>query len=73
MRDKPYSRVIGYSADVYYSPDKITKKGLRWGDGFAIPANDIYTLVNIEKDTVVFEAKSNKKQTPKTVGDVAKK
>jgi len=66
-RDKPYSRVIGYSADVFYSPDKIARKGMRKGDAFAIPANDLYTIVNIEKDTVVFQAKSNQKNTPKTI------
>lgn len=72
-RDKPYTRVIGYSADVFYSPAGVTRKGMRRGDAFAIPGNDLYTLVNIEKDTVVFEAKSNKKQTPKIVGELPKK
>jgi len=73
MRDKPYTEVIGYSADILYSPAGVTRKGMRRGDAFPIPGNDLYTIVNIEKDTVVFEAKSNKKQTPKTVAELPKK
>jgi hypothetical protein len=63
-RDKPFSQVIGYSADISYLGS--LKKGMRRGDGITA-GNDLYTIVNILKDTVVFQAKSNQKQTPKTV------
>jgi hypothetical protein len=65
-RDKPFMRVIGYAADIVYPPTNLNRKGMRRGDQI-FAGNDLYTIVNIEKDTVVFQAKSNQKQTPKTV------
>lgn len=68
-KDKPFSKVIGYSAELFYKPaNNWTKKGVRKGDPVVLPGvNESYNVVAIDKDTVVFSAKSNNKQTPKKV------
>jgi hypothetical protein len=50
--------------------DNFSKKGMRRGDSLKA-GNDLYTIVNIEKDRVIFQAKSNQKQTQKQVETVA--
>jgi hypothetical protein len=65
-KEQPFSKIIGYSADLRYEPSNWTKKGARKGDPILL-GNETYNIVAIEKDTVVFSAKSNQKQTPKKV------
>ena len=61
-KEKPFSKVIGFSADLRYDPENLTRKGLRKGDTVVV-GGEIYNIVAIEQDEVVFSAKSNQKQT----------
>jgi hypothetical protein len=71
-KDKPYTEIIGYSADLLYPYTNWSKKDARKDDVLPPLGNDTYKIVAIEKDEVVFSAKSNQKQTHKKVGDDAK-
>ena len=62
-RGMPYSRVIGYTADLDYKPEpKLGHKGLRNKDQIIIPG-ETYNIVAISQDEVVLSASSNAKQT----------
>lgn len=65
-KEKPFSKIIGYSADLWYEPTKWTKKDARKGDTVFLPP-ETYNIVAIDADTVIFSAKSNQKQTQKKV------
>jgi len=60
---QPYERVIGYAADIFYEPDKLTKKNLRPRDEIAF-GGETYNVVAITQNELILSAKSNKKQTP---------
>ena len=68
-KEKPFTEIMGYSADLFYKPSNWTKKGARKGDPILLN-NETYNIVAIEKDTVIFSAKSNQKQTPKKVASL---
>ena len=61
-KEKPFSKVIGFSADLRYEPENLTRKGVRKGD-IVVLGGETYNIVAIEQDEVVFSAKSNQKQT----------
>ena len=65
-RDKPFQKVIGYSADLLYPPTNMAKKGVKQNDPILL-GTEVYTVSNVEKDTVVFRAKANQKQVVKTI------
>jgi hypothetical protein len=65
-KEKPYTEVIGYAADLLYPPTGWTKPNARKDEEILV-ANDKYKIVAIDKDTVIFSANSNKKQTTKKV------
>lgn len=63
-RDKPYERIVGYSADLRYDPENRTWKNQKKDDEIAF-AGESYKVVAITPNEVVLSAKSNKKQTTK--------
>jgi len=64
-KEKPYTEIIGYSADLAYPLTGWTKKDARVGEQIPTPiGNDFYKIVAIKQDQVIFSAKSNQKQTP---------
>jgi rRNA processing protein Gar1 len=66
-KDKPFTKTIGYAADLVYPPsNNWSKKGARKGDPIVL-GNETYNIVYIGPDTVTFQAKSNQKQTPKSL------
>jgi len=70
-KDKPYSKIIGYSADLLYdltNPPTV-RKGAKVGDPIPF-GNETYKITSIDKDTVVFRANSNQKQTKKSVASL---
>lgn len=65
-KEKPYTEIIGYSADLFYEPSRFSRKGAKKGDPLLL-GTEAYTIHNIEKDVVTFQAKSNQKTTQKRV------
>lgn len=63
-KEKPFKRIIGYQATLDYPLTGVTNKVVKKGDTFVLP-DETYNIVAITPDTVIFEAKSNRKQTPK--------
>ena len=65
-RAKPYTRVIGYSADLRYDPENLVRKGVRVRDQLILrgASGEVYNIIAIEQSEVIFSAKSNQKQTP---------
>lgn len=62
-REKPYERVIGYSADFRYPVENNKQwKNLKVKDELTF-GGETYNIVAITQDQVVLSAKSNKKQT----------
>lgn len=61
-REKPYTKVVGYAADVRYDPDLMVRKGLKAKDVITF-GGEIYNIVAITPTEVVVSAKSNSKQT----------
>ena len=62
-RDKPFERVIGYTADIKNTlDDKAARKNLRVKDEIIIDGEP-YIIVAINQNGVVLSAKSNKKQS----------
>jgi hypothetical protein len=66
-KDKPFSKIIGYSADLRCEFPPLNKKGAKVGDPVVL--GEPFTIKTIDKDTVVFEAKSNKKTIPKQLAN----
>lgn len=60
--DKPYERVVGYTADLRYPPDDKVWKNQRIKDEITI-GGETYNIVAITQNEVVLSAKSNKKQS----------
>ncbi|MBU6409598.1 MAG: hypothetical protein KGR98_04335 [Verrucomicrobia bacterium] len=58
---KAWRQVEGYSADLKYSPERITRRGLRVGDQLNF-AGDQYNVIAIDQNTVVLLAQSNQKK-----------
>jgi hypothetical protein len=65
-KEKPYTATIGYSADLVYELTNLTRKGAKVNDPILL-GQETYTITSIDKDVVVFRAKSNQKQTTKRV------
>jgi hypothetical protein len=70
-RDKPYERIVGYSADLRYDPENRTWKARKKDDEIGF-AGESYKVVAINPTQVVLSAKSNKKQTIKEYQPVEK-
>ena len=64
-KDKPYSRVDGYAADLKYDPEGKKWQGQRVGSVLKF-ANDDNIIVAINQDSVILLARSNQKKTPLT-------
>lgn len=63
-KNKPYDRIVGYSADLRYDPENRTWKNEKKDDEISF-AGETYKVVAITRNQVVLSAKSNKKQTTK--------
>lgn len=63
-KDKPYERIVGYSADLRYDLENRTWKNQKKDDEISF-AGETYKVVAITPNEVVLSAKSNKKQTTK--------
>ena len=61
---KPFVRVDGYTTDLKYEPEKISKAGLRVGAVISF-GGDSYTIVDIKPSEVILSAQSNQKRTAK--------
>jgi len=63
-KDKPFLRVDGYMADLFYPPANRKWTGRRVGDVIPIE-KETYNIVAITKDEVVLSARSGKKTSLK--------
>jgi len=61
-REKPYERVLGYSADIRHPIEKREWKNQKVGDELNF-GGETYKIVAITQNEIVLSAKSNKKQT----------
>lgn len=61
-REKPFTRVDGYAADLRYPPENRTFAGRRVGDAITV-ARETYKIVAISKSDVVVSAPSEKRTT----------
>jgi len=68
-KEKPFTKIIGYSADLTYPLTNWARKDARVNDVLPPLGNEVYKIVAIDKDKVIFSANSNKKQTTKNVGE----
>jgi hypothetical protein len=59
---KPFSRIEGYKADLFYPPEKQSFKERRVGDAFTVAGED-YNIVAITPNEVVVSARSNDRRT----------
>ena len=64
-KDKPFSRIDGYSADLKYDPEGKKWQGQRVGADLKF-AGDDNIIVAINQDTVILLARSNQKKTALT-------
>jgi hypothetical protein len=64
-KEKPYSRVDGFAADLKYDPEGKKWQGQRVGAVLKF-ANDDNIIVAINQDSVILLARSNQKKTPLT-------
>jgi hypothetical protein len=63
-KDKPYSRVVGYAADLIYPPGKQQINNKRAGDQVRLEDDpEVYKIVAITRNEVVISADSTKKRT----------
>jgi len=63
-KDKPYSRPIGYAADLVYPPGKQTFNNKRPKDQLKLEGDpETYKIVAISRNEVVLSADSNKRRT----------
>jgi hypothetical protein len=60
-RGKPYERIIGYSANLFYEAEKLPRKSVRAKDKFIV-GGETYNIVAINANEVVMSVESNKKQ-----------
>ncbi len=63
-KDKPFTRVDGYMADLFYPPDSRKWTSRRVGDNVPIE-REYYNIVAITEDEVVLSARSGKKTSLK--------
>lgn len=63
-KDKPYERIVGYSADLRYDLENRTWRNQKKDDEISF-GGETYKVVAITPNEVVLSAKSNKKQTTK--------
>lgn len=70
-RNKPYERIVGYSADLRYEPENRTWRNQKKDDEISF-AGETYKIVATTPTEVVLSAKSNKKQTIKEYQPAAK-
>lgn len=61
-KDKPFERVLGYSADLRHPLEKREWKNLKVKDELTF-GGETYNIVAITQNEIVLSAKSNKKQT----------
>jgi hypothetical protein len=61
-KDKPFSKVIGYAADIRYPVGNWMRKNIRKGDVIPI-GNDQYIVFAIDEEKVIFSNKANKTRT----------
>jgi len=63
-REKPYARIIGYSADLSYPPSKQNFPHKKTGDSLKLEDDpETYKIVAITRNEVVLSADSNKRRT----------
>jgi len=63
-KDKPFTRVVGYAADLEYPPGKQTFKHKRANDSVKLEDDpETYKIVAITQSEVVLSADSNKRRT----------
>jgi hypothetical protein len=63
-KDKPYSRIIGYAADLSYPPGKQNFAHKKAGDSLKLEDDpETYKIVAITRNEVVLSADSNKRRT----------
>lgn len=63
-KEKPYSRVIGYAAELRYPLDNSRPRTYKKGDPIRVPRDaERYKIVAITQDEVVLSADSSKKRT----------
>ena len=58
-KDKPYTRIIGYAADLVCELPPVNKKGAKVGDQVQIPP-DVYTIYAVDTNTVVLRDRRQK-------------
>ncbi len=61
-KEKPYTKVIGYAADIRYAPGSWMRKNIRKGDLIPV-GNDQYIVFAIDTNEVIFSNKANKTRT----------
>lgn len=66
-KEKPFTRVAGYMADMKYDPEKLSFTGRRVGDKLVF-AGDTNNVVAITETNVVLSAASTTKRTTLSVG-----
>jgi hypothetical protein len=60
-KERPFSRIDGYMADLKYEPEKKTWRNQRVGASIAFNGED-YSIVTVNQNEVVISAKSNQKK-----------
>jgi hypothetical protein len=67
-KEKPYSRIIGYAADLRsdLTTPPYAKKGVKVGDPILL-GPEVYTVISVDTNSVVFRDKRTQKQFTKTV------
>ena len=64
VKDKPYTRVIGYMADLFYAPEKQDFKHRKVGDTLRLTGeSEPYKIVAITQNEVVLSAEQTGKRT----------
>lgn len=64
LKDKPFSQVVGYAADLVYAPGKQTFNHKRANDTIKLEDDpETYKIVAITRNEVVLSADSNKRRT----------
>jgi hypothetical protein len=64
LKEKPFSRVVGYAADLVYPPGKQTFNHKRTNDQLKLEDDpETYKIVAITRNEVVLSADSNKRRT----------
>jgi hypothetical protein len=67
-KDAPFSRVIGYSADVACSLPQFERKNVKLGETIPIPP-DAYKVVSVDTNIVVLRDVRTQKNFPKAIAN----